>query len=438
MPSEPLEPGSKEAMTHAVEVAETDILLSKALCDEHKAMEGCQDGFEQEDVIPDPELASDEEDAPPTKKSKVDMGEVKTLGDVLAFSQLEGFQPSDVDNEAKLFQRMKSLSPYMSSFCAFVRCSEKILSKASVLGHVRMKSRHQIVEHELAEARQEFHCCASRQNRFSLWADYSSRVAEVVEASPEDEGLHDGVVALKTVSPGASVDDDGNRLVQLVLCRPFAAGGEKGPLRLGMVTAVWRGGKGKKLHVWPEGPLQINAARKVHVRLLLPQKEKDEDGRELCVCSSLSPIMVLDVHDGGLLVQVPHSQFVTEFHDDCMKVWISRKSVKAFFKIDKAQVPFEPKVAESVQAVTYYTEDDFGRTVAGARNVVRFLEKMKRDYEGMFSPLEDDAGFLKLRQDIKVSWTELVARANSYFKRYMKGHDHYKSLSPADQGKSFL
>ncbi|CAK9109657.1 Uncharacterized protein SCF082_LOCUS50954 [Durusdinium trenchii] len=427
-------------LIHSVEVAETDVVLHKELLE---ASEGLQNGFldaeEQPDEDPVPD-DSDEEVLQPEKQPKVEPLSVRTLKDVLVKAGLQGYLPAKDDDESKLLIRIRKIAPYMSSFCGLVRSAEKILSKASILGHVRMKTLQHQLEHELAQARSEFHCSAMRQSRFALWCDFSSRVLDALNDDSEGKDqvaeVAGGIAELQSLAP-SSFDIDGSRSCQLVCCRPFAAGAEAGPLRLGLVVAVWRGGKGKKDYPWPEGHLKINAATKVHVRLLTPTNQK-LDGKEVCTCSALSPIVVMDALGGSLLAEVPQGAFDFEFLSDKLQVLLPKKIVKAFFKVAKADVPFEPKKkSESGLARTFYTEDDFARTNAGAKCIQKYMESMKVDYEALFSPLEKEDGKLSLRSDIQTTWPEILARSTSYFKRYLKNHEHWKVLSKEYQALSY-
>lgn len=64
--------------------------------------------------------------------------------------------------------------------------------------------------------------------------------------------------------------------------------------------------------------------------------------------------------------------------------------------------------------------------------------QMRRDFETHFYDFVSETGQVKLRKDIKVTWNELLARAPSYFKRYLRGSGHWKEMSKEQQQLTFL
>ena len=63
---------------------------------------------------------------------------------------------------------------------------------------------------------------------------------------------------------------------------------------------------------------------------------------------------------------------------------------------------------------------------------------MRRDYEKHCCDLVNKHGSIKLKADVKVTWAEMLARAPSYFRRYMKGQEAFKKLTKEQQQKPFL
>ena len=173
------------------------------------------------------------------KDRKVDH-KVRTLLDVLKSSGFDAFTPPEKDNESMLLKRVRTVGPFMRAFNLHVRIAEKILSKAALTGQCRENNQHNIWEHELAEARAEYHCSAQRQSRMQLWADYSKRVEEAFVAEAPDKDHAEALVNVKSICPN-SITPDGRRMCQFLLLRPYQAGGVAGPLRVGVVIAVWRG-----------------------------------------------------------------------------------------------------------------------------------------------------------------------------------------------------
>ena len=441
---------SPDDMGHIVEVVETDVQLHKKLVDETKTFLETKPTQEmyQQGVVPDVDLSAQDDpecevasEEPARKELKA--GAVRTLKDILDLSGFEGFCPKKDDCEEHLFARIQELSPFMDSFCSSVRIAEGLLSKASVTGQLRARSQQQIIEHELAEARAEYVCSAARQSRHALWADFSHRVSAALKPLPEESvgadshapvvaDAADGAAVVKTLMPCSSQSEDGQRLVQLLLVKPFLAGGAEGPMRIAMVVCVWRGGKSTKQYVWPDGKLPISASTRIHARILTPQNQKNSEGDQLCVGSCISPLIVLGAHDGTILCEVPASCYTSEFTSTHAKFWISRKTVKAIATLNKANVQLSEKKKEQDPICTkaFFHEDDFQRSAMGTKNAQIYVSKMRRDYEQLFPPLVGSDGTLKLRNDIVgVTWSELLARLPSYFKKFTKTHAHWKGLS---------
>ena len=436
----------KQAVCHIVEVVETDVQLNQQLVAESQVAQECQDQQLPADVNlalgEDPEGAVVEHEG---MEIEPEIGGARSLQDVLIASDLQKFLPTDKDDENELFKRIQKLSPHLEGFSAFVRIGEGLLSRASVTGQVRTRNQQQILEHELAEARTEFVCSQGRQSRLALWQDFSNRVEEAlkpVEGPKPDsaEIVSAGAKKIQAVSPSSFRSANGDRICQLLLVKPFLAGGSEGPLRLGVVVGAWRGGKSKKQHVWPEGHLPVSSATKVHVRLLTPQGEKNQNGDQLCVASSVSAVLSLGAHDGSILLEVPTACYTVEYTDTHLMIWISKKTVQALSKINQACVPFHAKKKnqEAVAVKAFFSEDDFGRTATGMKNVQLYLQQMKRDYEKIFPALENEKGNLILRNDIQVTFSEILARASSYFKKYLKGSEHWKGLTKEYQQLPYL
>eukprot|EP00435_Cladocopium_sp_Y103_P006427 s521_g2.t1 len=432
---------TKNDICHAVEVAETDVLLVKELQELAAKAEDWEFAHEVPDVsAKHPDLDSDEEAGdPPAKQSKTESN-IRTLRDVLTLSGLKDFKPADDDSEGALFSRMRTLAPFMQSFNLLVRSGEKILSKAALTGRCKEGNKHNIWEHELAQARLELHCDASRQSRHALWADYSSRLQEAVaKEAQKDESVKDGLVEVTGFEPNSGFSSIGpHRACQVLLVRPYQAGGEGGCLRLAVTIAVWRGGKGKKAYVWPDKRLPVNAATKIHVKILCPQHVQDEQKRELLVASSLSAVTQLDAHDGTVMMEIPENCFKYCYETDYLKVWVDRKSLKAIKHVLEAGVPWSLKKKEDQESASklFYNEEDFAKSAQGHRNAMKYMSKMRQDYAKFFADLESKDGMIKLRSDVITSWNELLSRSQSYFKKYQKGSAFFKGMSKEMQSLS--
>lgn len=431
------DPDPEHAICSAMEMVETDVVLNKELL---KLTEESGE-WESELKVPDVDFHQADDDIetvdePPEKDRKVDH-KVRTLLDVLKSSGFDAFIPPEKDNESMLLQRVRTLGPFMRAFNLHVRIAEKILSKAALTGQCRENNQHNIWEHELAEARAEYHCSAQRQSRMQLWADYSKRVEEAFVAEAPDKDHAEALVNVKSICPNSYLTPDGRRICQLLLLRPYQAGGVAGPLRVGVVIAVWRGGKSKKEYVWPMGHLPMSAATRLHAKLLVPQGVENEHGQHLLVASSLTAVVVCDCHNGNVLMEMNPKMYEYEYDDEYLKIWMDKKLAKAIGEVAKQGVVFSTKKKDEPTSKLFFCEEDFARTAAGQKNIVKYMNKMMGDYQAIFGPLEV-MGKMKLRHDIVTSWEEIVARSQSYFKRYLKGSEVFKLLSKERQAMSCL
>ena len=440
----------------AAESVETDVGLSQEIS---KAMEHVEDMVTGEKMAqPDsaPDMGSEDEASEETaaKQPKKDSS-IRTLFMVLQEAGLQDYVPKQGEQEKDRLQRLRSLASPMQAFSAHVRLTEGILSRPSIEGRVKI-SRHSspqcTYEHLLAEARHQFHCNAQRQSRHALWFEFSERVAQVVQPSetesgeivPEDAEIAEAVQQVQHLRPSSSTLADGSRACQVLIVRPFKAGGEHGPLRLAIVVGAWSGGKTKtgkraKDHVWPEGQLPVSSATRVHVRLIIPTGDKNDQGHQLAVASALSPVVPLDPHDGSILMQVNEGRYTVEFGKFYVKVWLKKEPIKALAKLCKAGLPLSAKKKDDDGInKTFLTEDDFQRTATGTKNMQKHLEQMLRDYEEHFQKLVSKKGEVKLTKDVVVSWSELVARSSSYFKKYVKNSAYWKGMSADAQKQSHL
>ena len=428
----------------AFELAETDVMLSNEL--QRETEQFAVPAPDQRVDVDDPDVdhgsEADEKEEPAMKKHKGDSDAiVKTLRDVLSRSGFLDFVPPENDDESKALERVKAMGPHLRMFASLARCSEGILSKAAVLGHRQHPREQWIHEKELAAARAQYHCSAQRQSRHSLWMQFSERVMEVVGQMKEDGDVDaaQGATQCKIITPNSFFGQDGERTCQLLVVRPFKAGGHAGALRFCVVIAAWRGGKsGKtksaKQYPWTEGSLPKYAATWVHVRMLKPEEKQNENGWELLTANNLSAVFALDPADeGSIVMEVPPSCFEYAYEPDILKVWVSKASIRALGKVAQASVPFHNKKKDDELSKSYYTECDFARSAAGFKNMSRYLWQMRKDFETHFHHFVKESGEVKLRKDLKVSWDELVARLPSYFRRYVRGSDHFKKMSKEQQ-----
>lgn len=384
-----------------------------------------------------PDMAAENDSDGEVDEEETPCSKVRGLADVLSTSGLTDFIPQKKEGELDAMLRVRKLSTAMRSFCGLVRSNEGIMSRAAVYGPKRKAGPYQMCEHALAEARMEFMCNASRQSRHSLWADYANRVAEAFDENDADvTEFKDGIKKLTHFRPNTFSTEDGKRACQLVVVRPFCSHSEDGPLRIGLVTCVWRGGKGKKEHLWPSGPLPVSSASRIHCRILVPQNEECKKKGHLLVASSRSPVVSLKADDGSVIFEV--ADFEHKYTDEYFQVRVRTATLKCMMHLLKSGVPFQVTKGKTVAvSETFLSEDDFARTAAGTKNIQRCLVAMARDYETHIRMLIDKkTERVKLAKNCEPKFTEIVARAPGYFKRYLKNHEHWKTLSKDSQALS--
>lgn len=431
-------------VVEAVAAAETDVFLQKQIWEQSEQLETLKVRPAVQEA--EAEMGSEDEGhlEPVEKQSKKDCS-IRTLHDVLIASSLHHFHSPENDDEEQLLLRLRKLFGPMQSFSAFVHVHEKILSRASIEGRTRDYARdHCKYEHELAQARAQYHCSAQRQSRHQLWYDYSERLATALDAETDGQPAKAKGAQARALTEVVNLipnsqKQEGSRTCQLLVVRPFKAGGQAGAIRFAVVTSVWRGGKSAKKrakdHVWPSGALPLSAATRLHVRLVMPAGDQQDDGSELCVASSLSPVVPLDPHDGSVMMEVSSEFFTYQYDEMYLRIWLRKQVVKELVKLSKAAVPFSLKAADQKDGMhkTYYSEEDFSRNSTGLKNIQRYMLQMLRDYEEHVKPLIQPNGEIALRSDIKTTWPELMSRVSSYFKKYVKGSAHFKTMTEESQ-----
>lgn len=435
-------------MCEAIETVETDIMLSHEIHERSSKLADLQDQslIEVEDPVRSQGSEDESEPQEPVEKKPRCDACPRTLGGILSACGMKNFVPEN-DSEEKMLGRIEQMCPFFDAFTALVRCSEGILSKASVAGHGPKPREQWIHEHELSLARAEFHCSAQRQSRHSLWAQYSERVSQVVAemaTSQNDPLAADASTEVKVITPNSFSYPNGQRACQVLIVRVCKAGGDLGPLRLAVVVATWRGGRAgekrkAKDYIWTEGSLPIQASTRVHVKLLRPEGVQNESGWHLCTATSVSSSLCLDPQDGSIIRQIPPACFEYSYEATQLKVWVSKASVRVIGHLNKTDIPFtKTKSQKDPVPTTFFTDVDFNRTERGSKNMGKYLEQMRRDYETHFKQIVGDDGKLQVRSDIDVLWEEMVVRIPSYFKRYLHNHAHFKTLSKCEQEMSFL
>lgn len=222
---------------------------------------------------------------------------------------------------------------------------------------------------------------------------------------------------------------DDQREVQLLVVRPFSAGGAPGSLRFAMVDAVWKGGRGKATYVWPKGPVPANLAARLRVKLLMPLQSDGKD--ELFTVSSCSPSFILDAQSSSVLFEIPKAAFsIVNTCSSNMTIKVFRVAIKAWKKASVEPVSLDPLKKSEKPEKLFFAPEDFTKSATGRANILTYLNSMIKDYQALFRPILDNkTGVVKVSKKLSVSLTEMQCRVPGYFNRYSKSHTHYKSLS---------
>ncbi|CAE8646667.1 unnamed protein product [Polarella glacialis] len=352
----------------------------------------------------------------------------KTLADVLA--GLLAFASKVDDCEASCVQRVRSIFPAARRLSFLVRQAEGILSKAALQGLHGGENRHNTIEHIISLARIAIECSAAKQTRFALWANFSTSCSQFASNGKASKGKKAAVAAqtkanadvaqpvLFFLTP-SSVDNETSscaRRYQVLVVRPDATQS----LRFALVAEVWRGGihhdtarTAKKLV--PIGPLPAECAVTIRAVLLMPA----ESGS--LVCSCLSPVVMLDAHDGSIMFEIPSASFEASECSTGLTFKLVPSAWAAFSLAGKCLSQIEPvaKLSTSSSSAAgsttrVFVETDFKDTAAGKANMQTFFQCMREAWESMHHPLVDQVGYVQLSKTERVLWAELSARLPLY------------------------
>lgn len=109
---------------------------------------------------------------------------------------------------------------------------------------------------------------------------------------------------------------------------------------------------------------------------------------------------------------------------------MSKSAWDAFHTAATVKLPFEEggkaKQKSDRQTTLFLTADDFGPNIQGRKNIHRFVQAMKSDFDGLYYDLVVD-GMVQLKDThakdfTPACWDELLARIPGYFQqKYSKG-----------------
>ncbi|CAE7348793.1 unnamed protein product [Symbiodinium sp. CCMP2456] len=289
--------------------------------------------------------------------------------DILKDSGLAQFDNASADEQGEMaaVKRLARLAQHCREFIDFVRLKEGFLSKAQVKGAHRELNQQQLLEHWLAEARQLMETNSQRSSRFAAWATFSQRCTDMACASDGQGSI--GLSSIKQFRPPNLRSADGCQQYQLLAVREHSLA----PPVLGIVTAVFRGGKKKGTTAGSRlaaEALDAAVARKVHVACLQPAG----DGKQTFSCSVMSPALNILAQSDSMLLEVPPAEYVVEDTANKLTVRLSKHALNAFLQLRKGEVPnMLPENKDSKDAKPFFTAESFQGS-ARHRNIGKALQ----------------------------------------------------------------
>ncbi|CAE7389123.1 unnamed protein product, partial [Symbiodinium microadriaticum] len=328
---------------------------------------------------------------------------------VAMLSDTEEFDMEDEDSTtyASCLARLHGLQTPVRKYIQYVRLQEGMLSAAQILGtgsedgDAPKLSRWQLLEHELALARQAGSLDGARQSRWSGWMQVQSKVVQWTKQGLDSEKPQ---VLLYKTNEGME--------------------GEGDQLHLGLVQSIYRGAKlkgkdeSRKMRVTKPGGASLPATTTSRVRLM--HLTNVEDGKYF-TCS-LSSLLLLDPIN-SILAEVPVQQIGVTANKTVL--WFSPEVLQCIQKIREnpsllagdAPVP-EPAASSDDAAVstpcgqTMYTASSFSRTIAGTKCIQQFLRELPARWTSAGLSFLDSQGYVQVpKSKTRLLWEEVVRRS---------------------------
>ena len=111
-----------------------------------------------------------------------------------------------------------------------------------------------------------------------------------------------------------------------------------------------------------------------------------------------------------------------------VKFKLSADALKTLQAAADAATPFEVKASGKAKAgvKVYMTEQDFKQSAQGSKNITKFVEALRLDFDKIHYPLVDEDGKVEIRihpkssEKTKVEWAQLLSRIPGYFTQLKK------------------
>lgn len=127
---------------------------------------------------------------------------------------------------------------------------------------------------------------------------------------------------------------------------------------------------------------------------------------------------------------------------------MSQSAWDAFHLAASVKTPFEESgkskesKAKQEKQVMYLTADDFGNSIGGRKNIVRFIQAMRCDFNALYFELVVD-GMVQLKDThakgfSPACWEELLSRIPGYFSQKYKGKGADGKTHPVCKNSWFM
>ena len=324
---------------------------------------------------------------------------------------------------ASCLARVHGLQTPLQKYIQQVRLQEGMLSAAQIVGTEsedgKKLPRWQMLQHELALARQAGTLDGTRQSRWSGWMQVQSKVVQwVKQAVP--------VAQCNELFQVTHFHQGQNSERPQVLLYKAEEGNE---LRLGLVQSIYRGAKLKgkddatrKNRVSKPGGGSLPATCTSRVRLMhLTYVDTDDANCAKYFCCCLSPLLLLDPIN-SILAEVPVKQIGVTANKTLL--WFAPEVLQCIQKIrenpellaGQAPVP-EPQGSDDATVTipsgqTMYTASSFTRTIAGTKCIQQFLRELPALWTSSGLSFLDCDNYVQVpKTKNKLLWEEVVRRA---------------------------
>ena len=359
---------------------------------------------------PAPVAPSMAKDASEAKPNVADMP--LTLVGILQRAKIADFSAKD-DTESACISRVKKLYEPMKGFVVAVREEEGFAPKLALETDGEELSSHNLMQRQLAQARQDMDLNHSRRSRMQLWMGFAERCVAATK-SKESDGEAPVARVPNAFKPSCVLKQDGKRDYQVLCARSCP----DDRLMLVLVQAVYRGALKKggtraqratKPHY---GVLPANLCSRVHACILAPSTDST-----WFYCNNTSFLVPYDVAADQILYEVTAEHFTT-MEDENLQLWVNFKPgvLTALVNLQKDIPLLDTAAVSKKQALVEakpYTHLDFAVTQTGRNNIKEYMEVMRRRYELLKGkPLVDTDGMCTNESAIAgEAWVDVVVKS---------------------------